>query len=173
MLTKGYIQSKVLSEDGGYKYMVYIPFMSTAGVKIDTIMEATLAYSPSIHEELVPGEKDKGDCVIVGFEEHHANKPIIIGKLCEVGDINTPRGFANLEKLEVSQEVSLPKQTTIECETGKYTLSSIVDKVNNLPQDLSQILPPISANSDTSKTYIAKAKYNQSLNKWEYVWEEE
>ena len=104
MLTKGIIINKIGNDN---HYLVRIPILENAGDTTQSIVEATLAYTAGIVESL-----NVDDVVIVGFENHNATKPIIIGKLWLQDDLSSSRGFANLESLSVKSSASLPNDIT-------------------------------------------------------------
>ena len=105
MLTKGIIIDRVGNDN---HYLVRIPILEGASDVEHSIIEATLAYTSGIVESFKPD-----DVVVVGFENHSPDNPIIVGKLFLQDDVNEPRGFANLESLNVSKSVVLPEDTII------------------------------------------------------------
>ena len=105
MLTKGIIVGRVV---GTNKYSVRLPYFESAGDDVHAIREATLAYTPGVIDSLV-----NGDVVIVGFEDHFASKPIIVGKLFVDDDLRRDKGALNIEYLNVTESASLPLNTTV------------------------------------------------------------
>lgn len=118
MITKGIILERII---GTNTYYVRIPYLETSGVDVSRLV-ATVSDNPAISEEY-----KVDDVVYISFEEHQANKPVIIGKLYVEGSGH--RGSANFESLSVSTKVNLPKDTTI---CGK-DLSQLLNKVENNP----------------------------------------
>ena len=118
MITKGIILERII---GTNTYYVRIPYLETSGVSASRLV-ATVSDNPAISEEY-----KVDDVVYVSFEEHQANKPVIIGKLYIEGSGH--RGSANFESLSVSTKVDLPKNTTI----GGKDLSQLINKVENNP----------------------------------------
>jgi len=112
MLTKGTIIQRVI---GTNKYLVDIPFLQNAGIQSDPY-EAILSSSPSLNEAYY-----EGDVVILGFEDHRAEKPIILGKL--YSDTSSQRGHENLESLTVGNSANLPENTII----GDITYNQLKD----------------------------------------------
>lgn len=102
MLTKAIIKAKSPSGDS---YSVRIPYLEkpNTGPRIE---EAVLSHEPALRESYKPG-----DVVVVGFEDHNADKPVILGKLRLPGE--EPRGNASLHGLEVTGSASLPDDTAI------------------------------------------------------------
>ena len=100
MLTKGLIKSK--SPDG---YYVRIPYLETASSG-PVVLRCSLSHEPALGEAIAVG-----DVVILGFEDHNADKPIVLGKLALPGEGN--RGYADLVDLSVSGKAALPMDTTI------------------------------------------------------------
>ena len=122
MLTKGIIIGRVGSDN---HYLVRIPILESANDVSRAIVEATLSYTPGIVESF-----KENDVVILGFENHNASNPIIVGRLFLQEDINKPRGFANLESLNVSKSVILPEDTTIGGQSLK-NLPGLLDSLSN------------------------------------------
>lgn len=116
MVTKAIIIQRIVNSNN---YLVRVPFLDTAGIGSGKRV-ATLCTNPSIMEEYKPD-----DVVYVSFEDHKANKVVILGSLYI--DNKGPRGSANFESLMVSNEVKLPANTTID---GRE-LSSILTKIDN------------------------------------------
>ena len=70
MLTKGLVKSK--SPDG---YYVRIPYLETASSG-PVVLRCSLSHEPALGEAIAVG-----DVVILGFEDHNADKPVVLGKL--------------------------------------------------------------------------------------------
>ena len=100
MLTKGLVKSK--SPDG---YYVRIPYLETASSG-PVVLRCTLSHEPALGEAIAVG-----DVVILGFEDHNADKPVVLGKLALPGEGH--RGCADLVDLSVSGKAALPMDTTI------------------------------------------------------------
>ena len=100
MLTKGLVKSK--SPDG---YYVRIPYLETA-TSGPVVLRCALSHEPALGEAIAVG-----DVVILGFEDHNADKPIVLGKLALPGEGH--RGYADLVDLSVSGKAALPMDTTI------------------------------------------------------------
>lgn len=105
MLTKAIIVDKIGNDN---HYLVRIPILESAGDTTQSIIEATLSYTPGIIESF-----KKDDVVIVGFENHSPDSPIIMGRLWLTEDLVDARGYANIESLNVKDYVSLPNNITI------------------------------------------------------------
>lgn len=139
MLTKGIILEKVINSN---KYIVRIPFLESSGVYTRTTYEAILAYNPSITEEL-----KVGDVVILGFEEHTATKPVILGKLFT--NESETRGHASFESLDVSNTVNLPDDTTI----GGVDILEKINKLDNISVEGGDSIHSV-YNDDTALTNL-------------------
>ena len=100
MLTKGLVKSK--SPDG---YYVRIPYLETASSG-PVVLRCSLSHEPALGEAIA-----LGDVVILGFEDHNADKPVVLGKLALPGEGH--RGYADLVDLSVSGKAALPMDTTI------------------------------------------------------------
>lgn len=100
MLTKGLVKSK--SPDG---YYVRIPYLETASSG-PVVLRCSLSHEPALGEAIAVG-----DVVILGFEDHNADKPVVLGKLALPGEGH--RGYADLVDLSVSGKAALPMDTTI------------------------------------------------------------
>ena len=88
MLTKGIIIDRVGNDN---HYLVRIPILEGASDVEHSIIEATLAYTSGIVESYKPD-----DVVVVGFENHSPDSPIIVGKLFLQDDVNeTLKDFSN------------------------------------------------------------------------------
>lgn len=124
MVTKAIILNRVSNSN---TYVVRIPFLDVSGMPSERRI-ATLSTNPSIIEEY-----KVNDVVYVSFEEHKANKVVIIGKLY-VGE-SEPRGHANLESLMVSNNVTLPSDTTI----MGVKMSELITRIENLPTQSSSV----------------------------------
>ena len=103
-MTKGIIQGKII---GTSKYNVRIPYLESAGSG-QSILEATLCTNPSMKEEY-----KEGDVVFVDFEDGEWGKPVILGALALNSSLNEPRGFLNVESINVSSSALLPQGTSI------------------------------------------------------------
>ena len=102
MITKAIIIDKDLDSN---KYNVRVPYLETAGEKI-IYFKATLSTLPGVSDAYAPG-----DVVLVGFEDHKPESPIILGKLFV--DKEEDRGHHDIGSLNVSNKASLPRNTTI------------------------------------------------------------
>ena len=122
MLTKGIIVDRVGNDN---HFLVRIPILENANDIENSIIEATLSYTTGVVESFKPE-----DVVIVGFENHSPDNPIIVGKLYLQDDANEPRGFANLESLNVSKSVVLPEDTTIAGQSLKNLTNLLELKVS-------------------------------------------
>ena len=120
MVTKGIILERII---GTNTYYVRIPYLETSGVG-ESKLVATAANNPSIVEEY-----KIGDVVYINFEDHQADKPVIVGKLYV--EASGPRGSANFEALNVLTSVTLPADTTI----GGKNVMQLFNKVENMSQD--------------------------------------
>lgn len=100
MLTKGLVKSK--TPDG---YYVRIPYLETASSG-PVVLRCSLSHEPALGEAIAVG-----DVVILGFEDHNADKPIVLGKLALPSEGH--RGYADLVDLSVSGKAALPMDTTI------------------------------------------------------------
>lgn len=100
MLTKGLVKSK--TPDG---YYVRIPYLETASSG-PVVLRCSLSHEPALGEAIAVG-----DVVILGFEDHNADKPVVLGKLALPGEGH--RGYADLVDLSVSGKAALPMDTTI------------------------------------------------------------
>ena len=103
MLTKAIILNRLQDNH----YLIRIPILESPGDTAIFSIEATLAHTPGIIESY-----KEGDVVIVGFEDHSASNPIIIGKLFLEGG-NEARGYAQVESLNVKESASLPDTLNI------------------------------------------------------------
>lgn len=103
MITKAIILGKDVSAN---TYSVRIPFFESAGGS-QSVFNATLSTQPSLKEEY-----KEGDIVFVGFEDHHIENVIILGRLYLL-EQEEPRGFANLESINIANEAKLPSNTLI------------------------------------------------------------
>ena len=122
MLTKAIILNRLLDNH----YLVRIPILENPNDSEISKVEATLSHTPGIVEAF-----KKDDVVIVGFEDHSPYKPIILGKLFVDEDENEPRGYAQVESLEVKESASLPNDLTI----GGRDFQNVSQMFDNL-QDL-------------------------------------
>ena len=130
MLTKGIILERLATDN---KYLVRVPVLETPEDVGESSLVATLSYTSGIVESL-----KSNDAVIIGFEDHNADNPIIIGKLFTQNDQNEPRGYANLESLNVKNKVTLPEGTTI---AGQKLTSQYFDTINSKIAELTDYIP--------------------------------
>lgn len=144
MLTKGIIIDKIGNDN---HYLVRIPILETAGDVERSVIQATLSYTPGVVESLKPE-----DVVIVGFENHSPDSPIIVGKLLLNDDASESRGFANLESLNVSKSVVLPEDTTIAGQSLK-NLPNLIDYLLNKESSDTPV-PPIPVDVETSSVAL-------------------
>lgn len=138
MITKGIILDRIINTN---TYYVRVPYLESSSNDASRL-EATVSDNPSISEEY-----QVGDVVYVAFEEHQANKPVIIGRLYVEG--NSARGSANFEALNVLTRVSLPEQTTI----GGKDVMKLLNKVENLTQPVEQNATGSSAQKNVIATF--------------------
>lgn len=160
MLTKGIILNRVVGDN---KYMVRIPILESAGDKEISRVASILSLTPGIYESY-----DEGDVVVIGFENHSAYNPVILGKLMMDGD-SSARGFANLLDLEAKNSAKLPKNTTI----GGYDMSSINktisvlgDRIDDNRSDIASMKLPDSASDGT---YVWKATKTNGIVSYQWV----
>lgn len=134
MITKGLVKAK--TPDG---YYVRIPYLETPSSG-PCVLKAMVASEPPISEGYAPG-----DVVYVSFEDHDANKPVIIGLLSLPGVDS--RGKAFLQGLEVSGKATLPENTEI----GGIAASSIAEafrKADGLSSSVSSLAGNLSSTND-------------------------
>lgn len=147
MLTKGIIIDRVGNDN---HYLVRIPILENANDVEHSIVEATLAYTSGIVESFKPD-----DVVVVGFENHSPDSPIIVGKLFLQEDVNEPRGFANLESLNVSKSVVLPEDTTIAGQSLKNLPNLLetlqIDEEVDVDSKIAQALTPSATGMSQTK----------------------
>jgi len=124
MLTKGIVITK--SANSG-KYLVRIPYLENAGRLRNCNIEATASVVPGITESFAPD-----DVVILGFEDHMPDKPIIIGKLF-VGE-EEARGYAKVSALIVDNSATLPENTQIGNINVFKTLMDLLQRVSTLEE---------------------------------------
>ena len=124
MLTKGIVITK--SANSG-KYLVRIPYLENAGRLKNCNIEATASVVPGITESFAPD-----DVVILGFEDHMPDKPIIIGKLF-VGE-EEARGYAKVSALIVDNSATLPENTQIGNIDVFKTLMDLLQRVSTLEE---------------------------------------
>ena len=103
MLTKGIIMERVLNSN---TYKVRIPYLEKAGFANRDYLEAIVSHEPALIDSY-----NVGDVVIIGFEDHQGDKPIIIGKLLLNDDES--RGSANIDAIEVLNSATLPENTMV------------------------------------------------------------
>jgi len=123
MITKAIIKSRVLNSN---KYEIEIPFMAQAGFANNNYYEAILSHEPALTESY-----SAGDVVLVGFEDHNGNKPIILGKLFTEDSKNETRGVANLDSLMINSSAQLPENTKVGDVDLSLFLSSFRRLINN------------------------------------------
>lgn len=133
MLTKGIIITKDIKSN---KYIVRIPFLETSGMGEKTY-EAIASHTSSSYDEY-----KKDDVVIIGFEDHNGDKPIILGKLLTNETINI--GSSYLLKLDVKDSVKLPKNITI----GDIEYSDLINAVHGESEDFQKLLELINQNTE-------------------------
>jgi len=126
MITKAIILERIINSN---TYAVRVPYLESAGIRTGKII-ATLSDNPAISEEY-----RVGDVVYVGFEEHQAEKVVILGKLSL--NENEPRGHANLESLDVQNSARLPKNTTI----GDVDYSEILSAFRKFDSKQDTLIP--------------------------------
>lgn len=142
MLTKGIIKERVLNSN---TYKVRIPYNEQAGFSTQDYYEAIVSHEPGIVDAY-----NVGDVVIIGFEDHQGDKPIIIGKL--LLKENESRGAANVSAIDVSTSATLPQSTTIGGLNAYEILNSLKrgedvtqDTFNNLTDTIGSLPEPTSA----------------------------
>lgn len=123
MITKGIILERVVNSN---IYKVRIPYLEKAGFNAEETHEAILCHEPGVIESYLPG-----DVVLIGFEDHNANQPIILGKLYL--QENASRGYGNFESLNVSSSANLPQNTCI----GDIDVYKTLLKLNRLANNVS------------------------------------
>ena len=105
MITKGIIISK---ERDSNKYIVRIPTLEDPGDNgSNPFFTATLCKDPSMSDSY-----KNGDVVFIGFEDHKAESPVILGAL-GLNDSSISGGSSSLSALNVSNKATLPEDTTI------------------------------------------------------------
>ena len=124
MITKGIIMERVLNSN---TYKVRIPYLERAGINDKNYLEAIVSHEPGIVDNY-----QVGDVVIVGFEDHNGDKPIILGKLLLNNDDS--RGAANVDALDVSTSARLPQNTMIG-DIDIYKLLSALQRGDGITND--------------------------------------
>lgn len=124
MITKAIVIDRNINSN---KYNVRIPYLETAGGKT-TSYEAILSTVPGISDAYAPG-----DVVLIGFEDHQPDKPIILGKLYVEGEER--RGQLDVGSIKVSGTAELSKNTVIEGINVYDTLSGLSRHANNKLDD--------------------------------------
>lgn len=147
MITKAIILNRIINTN---TYSVRVPFLESS-INETGERVATVSSNASIS-----GEYRVGDVVYVSFEDHKANKPVIIGKLYLGND--EPRGFGNFESLNVIDKVNLPTNTTV----GGRSLFSLLNKIENM--DLSESGGSVVTQEYTPFAIIVNALTN--INGW-------
>ena len=127
MLTKGIVITKNINNG---KYLVRIPYLENAGRLKNCNIEATASVVPGISESFAPD-----DIVILGFEDHMPEKPIIIGKLFVREE--EARGYAKISSLEVNDSAHLPENTQVGEFNLVKTLRDLIQRVQTI-EDNSQ-----------------------------------
>jgi hypothetical protein len=111
MITKAYIL-EINQQSNKYKIRIPIfekPGLSTENSKLsNTVFQATLSHEPTANQSY-----RVGDCVFVGFENNQNNRPIILGKLYTVDEVENKTGALNSKSLLVYDKAVLPADTTI------------------------------------------------------------
>ena len=126
MITKGIILEKSLVSN---TFKVRIPYCEQAGFLNKEFYEAIVSHEPALIDSY-----NVGDVVLLGFEDHNGDKPIILGKLL-LKD-NDSRGSANLSTLNVSTNATLPESTTI----GGIDIYELLNKLSRKVEILQQRL---------------------------------
>lgn len=124
MLTKGIIVETPINSN---IFKVRIPFLEQAGFLNNVYYDAILSHEPA----LVDSYK-VGDVVIIGFEDHNGDKPIIIGKLYL--EDSESRGGANLDSLNVFKSATLPEGTTVG-DINVYEFLNKLNRANSVNED--------------------------------------
>lgn len=104
MLTKAIILNKLVDDN---HYLIRIPILETPEDTEISKIEAILAHTPGIVQSY-----KENDIVIIGFEEHSPDKPVILGKLF-TNEKEEARGFAKLDSLEVKNLLNIPNNIII------------------------------------------------------------
>jgi len=141
MLTKGIIKERILDSN---LYRVRIPYFEQAGFKNVEYYDAIVAHEPALIDSY-----NVGDVVIIGFEDHEADKPVIIGKL--LLNKEESRGYANVESLNVTTSARLPENTMIG-DINVYEVLSALKRGTNNTNDAVESL--INDGSDISITNV-------------------
>lgn len=118
MVTKAIILGKNV---GTNKYSVRIPWLENSRGS-QSVYEATLSTSPSISESF-----NVDDVVYVAFENNQLDHVVIVGRLYTLGN-SEPRGYANLQSLNVSKSASLPENTTL----GGVSAQNLIEVVRSM-----------------------------------------
>lgn len=134
MVTKGIILSKNVI---GNKYKVRIPYLENAGQR-GSSFDAIVAIVPGIVNSFAVGDR-----VILSFEDHQPQQPVIIGKLFVDVDEKDARGFANFEELSVRGQTTLSENTYI----NDIKLYNKIRELENRLKTLEDMFTP-SANQD-------------------------
>ena len=121
MITKAFITE--LNKPNSNIFRVYIPLLTTASsTREDATFNATLCFTNGLFYSL-----KVGDCVFVSFEDNLYDKPVILGKLYTGKETDIPTQITS-KTLNISEKVTLPKDTTI----NGYDLSLMVKAVQDL-----------------------------------------
>ena len=121
------------------KYKIDIPYFQKAGIEHEhgtitsTVREATLSHEPgNTHGYEV------GDVVFIGFEDHRASKPIILGKLYTTKESSGTANYS-ASTLTIDDVANLPKNTYIGGVKVDSTLFSLANKEPTLISDSAAI----------------------------------
>ena len=125
MLTKGIIVNKSINSG---KYLVRVPYLENAGKTRNCNLEATVAVVPGVSESFAPD-----DVVILGFEDHQPDKPIIVGKLF-IGE-EEARGYAKFSAITVQNSARLPANTFVGNINLYETLEYLLQRVGSIEDD--------------------------------------
>lgn len=165
MITKGIVISQIR---GSNKYLVRIPYLENA-FKTTSEYEAILSTTPGVSNSLAPE-----DVVLVGFEDHQASKPIILGKLFV--DESNPRGNALFQDLLVESSASLPANTTvggINLFSKLNNLSKVIDNLQPNSNDISGLtvyeVQQTDIESYSDNTYILTEELTQKIISGKYI----
>lgn len=150
MITLGYIEK--LNSAGSNLITVRLPILEKSGVGGKALFSANVAYDPGNLNGFVVG-----DCVAVGFLDNTMDCPIVLGRLYS-GNEKSATNFANANSLNVSDNATLPGNTTI----GGVKFSDIKTKLNSM-SDTRQI-----AEASANREIRLSARYATIGNKSGY-----
>lgn len=119
MLVKGII-TEIKATDNVAK--VRIPTFESAGEQTQTIITASISYTPGNVMNYRPG-----DCVFVLFENDQLTSPVIFGKLY-LGKEEQATNYSYCNSLEVVNNAILPIDTKI----GDMNFSNVIHNINNI-----------------------------------------